>query len=293
MRVFFLAEMPCAFSVNGMYLGIVDGFERSTELTPHDGVFCELRPAGHVPLRFRFDEAFLFDPPDRVRLYFSDQGVAVYCYDFVRDDPSMHILWQERVSGCRLTLYVQGRLQLDIETPDGFRLLSLPWYLEESRPRAAGDFVLLESARGFALIGGDGTIKALSEGRVLECGDPFRAEIDFRDSAGHTAVCTYEKGVLSRCSIRTARPPSRATYALALFESVLIGADPAPLLAPALAEKAELLRDFLGDFREVVLTDEQDTAGLVYERKPRVFDIKKFRVELTDEKISNIVPSDA
>ena len=61
MRVSFLSDLPCAFFVNGIHLGPVDGFERCVELAPHDGVFCEFKAARCVPVRFRFDEAFLFE----------------------------------------------------------------------------------------------------------------------------------------------------------------------------------------------------------------------------------------
>ena len=34
----------------------------------------------------------------------------------------------------------------------------------------------------------------------------------------------------------------------------------------------------------------QDVVGLVYERKPRVFDVRDFCVSLEDGKVSNLTP---
>ena len=82
--------------------------------------------------------------------------------------------------------------------------------------------------------------------------------------------------------------PTAAAFALAFFETLLIGADPAPFLTPALAAKKELLRQFLGRYRAAVLTEKTDVVGLVYARKARIFDVRRFRVTLEDGKIANI-----
>ena len=92
------------------------------------------------------------------------------------------------------------------------------------------------------------------------------------------------------CSIRAAGEPTPATFALALFESALIGADARPFLSDALAEKTSSLKEYLGDFRSVVLTGSPEKVGLVYRRKERVFDVRYYEVELTGGKISNLRP---
>ena len=82
--------------------------------------------------------------------------------------------------------------------------------------------------------------------------------------------------------------PTAAAFAPAFFETLLTGADPAPFLPPALAAKKELLRQFLGRYRAAVLTEKTDVVGLVYARKARIFDVRRFRVTLKDGKIANI-----
>ena len=110
MRVSFLSDLPCAFFVNGIHLGPVDGFERCVELAPHDGVFCEFKAARCVPVRFRFDEAFLFEPPEETELYFCGGAVTVRLRNFVHADPTLRILWKRQVAESTLTLCLQGRL---------------------------------------------------------------------------------------------------------------------------------------------------------------------------------------
>ena len=290
MRVYFLSDIPCAFFVNGMHLGTVDMFERSVELATMDGVFCEFKAPQYAPIRFLFDEDFLFSPPEEAELYFRGGEVAVRLRGFVRADPSLRVVWQKHFSGCLLTLCVQGRVVLNFENERGFLQIPLPFSFEDCRVSPAGNFILLEGKGAFALLGKDGKLSVLTEGRVTERGAVVTAEVPFRDSLSHVARCTYENGRLTGCSILSAREPTDATIALALFESVLAGFDATPYLAPVLASKAGLLREFLGDFRAVVPTQEPCVVGLVYERKPRVFDVRNFRVTLEDGKVSNLTP---
>lgn len=290
MRVVFLAERSSALTVNGVYLGLVDGFERTCEINPEERVFCELRSGGCMPISFFFDGEFLLDPPPQVKLYYFAGGVAVFAGDFLPTDCSLKVLWQTRLNGTLLTLCKQGKLQLNVENENGFRIVELPASLEESEAHALGNDFLIEGESGFALVTREGEISVLSEGRILEKEFALKAEIPFHDSMGHVAICSWENGKLTECKIRTAQEPTEATFALALFESVLIGADFTPFLHDSLAEKADALREFLGAFQSVVLTQERQRVGLVYERKPRIFDVRYFRVELTDGKISNIVP---
>lgn len=290
MRVYFLAEKQCALCVNGAYVGIVDGFERTCELEPDDKIFCELKPGGHLPVSFFFDEDFLLNPPERIRLYFLPDGVAVYASGFLRADNTLEVLFQKRLGGDLLTLYRQGNLQLNLENETGFHLLSLPDSLCDAQAELSGNEYLLEGKSAFAILSRDGKILVSSEGRVTEKGDSVTAEVPFHDSVGHTAVCTWTEGKLTACKIRSSRPPAEDTFALALFESVLVGGDTAPYLHESLAEKAGALKEFLGNFSSVTLTRERDVVGLVYERKPRVYDVRYFRVAIEEDKIKNVTP---
>lgn len=290
MRVVFLAESPCALFVNGVHLGIVDGFERVCELEPKERVFCELKPNGKSPVSFFFDEEFLLSPPPHIKLYYYEGGVAVFAGEFLSADLAMSVLWQKRLDGTLLTLYRQGRLQLNLENDTGFHMAELPDSFEESEAYPLRGGFLIESKTAFALLTHSGEIVTVSEGRVLERERSLKAEVPFHDSRRHVALCEWTDGKLTGCNIRTTQEPTEATFALALFESVLIGADYTAFLHESLLDKADALREFLGAFESVVLTDQPNKAGLVYMRKERVYDVRYFRVEITDSLISNIKP---
>ena len=166
MRIFFCAEQTCAFFVNGMYLGAVDSFERSVEIDPADGVFCELKAPAYAPVRFCLDEDFLFSPPESVELFFFGGAAGVHIKDFVRADPSLRVVWQQRIAGSLLTLCVQGRVLLNLESAQGFFQIPLPFSFEECAVTRAGALFLLESPSAFAVIGEDGAVRVLSDGKI-------------------------------------------------------------------------------------------------------------------------------
>ena len=292
MRILFLAERKCILTLGGMTLGIVDGFERSAELDPEDGVLCTLAPlGGYLPVSFCIDEDFLLSPPPGFALYHLSgrETAALYASGFCRADQSLKVLRQERVNGARLTLFRQGKLFLDISEAGGTHLVSLPDELEGCSFLAQDDGFLLAGETGFALLTRQGETVVLTDGRVLETGGVLRAEVPFRDSRGHTALCEWKEGTLASCKLRAARGPAPATFALALFESVLLGLDASPFLSPGL--DADALAEYLGGFRSVVLTEEEDRVGLVYARRERVFDVRYFTVETEDGRVCNILPS--
>ena len=134
MQVYFLAERECILTLGGMALGIVDGFERSVELDPADGVLCTLAPlGGYLPVSFCIDEDFLIAPPPGIALYHRNgKGCALYASGFCRTDQSLNVLQKAEVNGARLTLFRQGKLFLEIAEEDGMHLCALPDELEKS-----------------------------------------------------------------------------------------------------------------------------------------------------------------
>lgn len=292
MRVYFLADRQCGLYANGAYLGIADGFERFAEAGPSDGILFEYRPCGEfLPLCFRLTEDFLLSPPPQVDLYYTEKGVAVYAHDFLRADQSLRVLFQKRLAGSLVTLTVQGKLLLDLENETGFHLVELPEALLSCDAESVPGGILLVAEGAFALLSRKGEMLLFSEGRMLSRGETIRAEVSFHDSLCHTAVCEWRGAELLSCKISARAEPTEATYALALFESVLIGGDVLPYLDPSLHARAGELKEYLGDFRSVVLTEERDKVGLVYRRRERVYDVRYFRVEQKDGKVSNIKPA--
>lgn len=291
MRVFFLADRPCLLTLGGIHLGVIDGFERSVELNPADGVVCELKPlGGFLPAAFCLDESFLCSPPPPITLYYTEDALALYAEGFLRADQSLKVLSQTRLDGSLLTFTLQGKVQLRLENQTGFHLIDLPDAFETCTAERTREGFLLRGKDAFALLSEGGDILLLSEGTVLSSDGPLRAEVPFHDSLLHTALCEWDNGKLVSCSIRARFEPTETTFALALFESALIGADLTPYLADDLLPKAHSLKRYLGDYRSVVLTDEIGKVGLVYPRRERVFDVRYFRVETREGKITNIKP---
>lgn len=274
--------------LGGIALGTVDLFERTCEIDPADEIFCEIKASGYTTVSFVFNEEFLLNPPPQVRLYFTQGAVALYACDFVRADPSMRVVCQERFADCRLTLFLQGRLQLELSRGASLSLLTLPDYLETGKIFRTGRDFLVESDEGFALVSESGKLITASRGKVIEKSGRLIAELPMGDSMGHTAVCSYINGAMSECKIRTRYEPNEATFALALFESALIGAEITPFLSENLLAKAGALKEFLGNYVSVVLSDIPTRVGLVYPRKERVFDVRYFVVSVEQGKITNI-----
>lgn len=291
MRVFFLSETLCGLTVGGIYLGLVDGFERSAEIEPKNGLFCELNPAGEfLPVSFHLNDDFLHDPPPQIDLYYTERGVALYAHGFLPADQTLKVLWQERLGGAVLTLMRQGTLQLALDDEKGFRLVELPDRLSGCRPSVRREGFLLTAENALALLSREGELLICTEGKLLSAEETIKAEVPFHDALGHTALCEWRDGKPVAYTIRARGKPTAATLALALFESVLIGADARPFLAENLAKKADALKEYLGDYRSVVLTDLPEKAGLVYQRKRGVYEVRYFAVETSDGKISNIKP---
>lgn len=290
MRVFFLSEEPCALFAGGAYLGVVDGFERSAELDPADCLFLEFIPnSRYLPVRFVFDENFLIDPPEQIELYFLENAVCIRAAGFVRADQSLTVLFQQRFQSAMLTLTLQGKLQLFFSGKTS-KLIDLPNCLSDCKAEETAFGYLLRSENAFALISFTGELLLASEGKVISKEKTLVAEVPFHDCLQHTALCEWKDGVLVSCKIRSSLPPTQATLALALFESLLIGADCVPFLTEEMREKAEFLREFLGDFCSVALCEKPDKIGLVYKRRERIFSVRYFRVETEGEKIKNILP---
>ena len=291
MKVYFLSERLSALTLNGVYLGMIDGFERSVELNPDDKIYAEIAPAGCMPLRFCIDQDFLFSPPPHIRLYYSDSSVAVYAFGFLHEDQSLKVLLEEQLGTAHFTLYRQGEVHLRYEH-GRTHVVQLDDRFEKCEIREINDGYLLTGEGAFMLLGRNGKVLVRSEGEVVEAGESLKAEIPFHDSMGHTGVSEWKGGELISSSIRAKRAPTETTFALALFECVNLGVDPSPYLHENIRHQADSLKEFLGDYRSVVLTDSPQRVGLVYERKERVYDVRYFTVTLEDGKIANITPEE-
>ena len=81
-------------------------------------------------------------------------------------------------------------------------------------------------------------------------------------------------------------PPSLIGYAF--FESVLIGADFKQFLCEELRKKADILTGFLGEFKHVLPTEKDNTCLLIYQKNDRLFQGKRFIVEIENGLITDL-----
>ena len=314
MRIHFSAEKPCSLRLGGILVGSAGEAEKFADIDG-DSVLAEFLPDdGNLqPLAFRICDSFFAGPPACADVYRYDCGADIFAR-FSPRDTSMRVLAQERPGDALMTVFSEGKPQLSLEVSGGFGLFCLP---------EADEYAL-----GRQNIGGEQFYSAVCSRREKQtlclfngeprevfrdavtgfaCGEKLRVNFAFEDIAGHTAerVFRSENGDLTEESY-TVRPREgfspetlhERLLPFAFFQEILAGGDPEPYLAPSLAEKKQLLKEYLGDFCGVYLPKEifylvhgkKNAAGLIYRRAENAFDVKFFGAEMRDGKITNIAP---
>ena len=297
MKIYFLSSMPCALFLNGAYFGLTDLFERFLDVQPKDGIFAEFIPENALPIRFFITENLRFSPPDGCEVYLLKDGIAVYAKDFPPKDVTLQVLSQVRKNGLLATLFKQGRLQLSVEENGELFLANLPVDCAPSGIEIYRSLILLRETERLTVF--NSRAELLLCEKIINCqidGDEITALLPLSDRLGRVAECTWkiENGSLTRTRFtvkqrQTDDGTPEGLIAYAFFESVLIGAPFEQFLNGDLQEKAAELGEFLGDFIAVTLTDKENEIGLVYEKTPRIFELRYFRVEIKNGQICDIV----
>ncbi|MBO5240953.1 MAG: hypothetical protein J6B56_06015 [Clostridia bacterium] len=302
MKIYFLSSRPCALTLNDAYFGLTDHFERFAELSLKDNVFVRFTPENAQPIGFFLNEAVRHSPPAGCEVYLLSNAIAIYARDFPPSDLSLKILCQKHLEKSTLTLFYQGALQLSIETEEGFFVSTLPPSFERSELFYESGLFFLKAPDALAIYTKTGE-RVLLENYIsmdIKSGE-LHARLPLSDSLGRIADCVWtldENGVTQiKCALSQARTisgehdPARLQAELlpfAFFESVLVGADYASLLSNDLAPQAERLKEYLGDFKAVTLTDDPNVCGLVYAKGERLFEVKPFTVTLQNGKIADV-----
>lgn len=311
MKVYFLSSKPCILTLNGAYFGLTDSFERFAELSPKDNIFAQFTPEDGLPIKFFVNENMRFHPPERCEVYLLRDGIAVFARDFPPADMTLKAITQEREGKTLVTVFRQGGVQISIESPDGFFISPLPPSFEECRLQFYENFVLLSSPTQIALFNTKGKRLLLESVKEfsLENG-VLTATLPLSDRLNRTAHCAWE---LSNGNIRqTAFSINQQTrislpfggerveeipasenirdeiLPYAFFESVLIGADYENLLCDELKNKAGALKEFLGEYESVVLTEKPNVCGLVRKKAERLFEVDEYFVEIKEGKITDV-----
>ncbi len=295
MKVCFLSSQPCQLTLNGVYFGITDRFERSAEVSLSDGIFLCFTPENALPISFRLTENIRFAPPTGCEVYLLRDKIVLYAKDFPPSDFTLRIHAQKRFDNCVATLFTQGKTQLSIDGPQGFFNAYLPPISDDCELRQINGCILVADKTRLCLFSEDGrlllceqTLSFTIENEVLT------ARLPLNDSGCRYADCAWEikdgacRQIAFSISDSLSPFPHEDLLVYAFFESVLIGANFEDFLSDALRQQKEKLRAFLGDFVSVAPTETPNECVLLRKKAEGVFEGAYFRAEVTDGKISDV-----
>ena len=151
MKIYFLSSRPCALTLNGVFFGITDRFERSTEVCPSDKIYAQFSPEGALPIGFFITETLFHTPPDGCEVYLLRDGIAVYAKDFPPVDFTLRPVAQTREGESLATVFWQGNLQLSVESPTEFFTATLPHDFASCKIIFHGEYILLEGKEMLAV----------------------------------------------------------------------------------------------------------------------------------------------
>ena len=298
MKVYFLSSEPCALTLNDIYYGITDKFERFIEVSLTDNIYARFSPQGKQSIGFFINEHLRFCPPDGCNVYLFKDGIAIYAWDFLFSDPTMQIIAQERHKDTLYTLFVQGRVQLSIQTQENFFISYLPPSFLNSILHFYNDLCLLEGQNTLAIYTKMG--KCLLQERFIDYhveNNQLNATLPLLDSQNRVLDCVWnlDKDTCTRAQftirfLKEKNDPSVPTSLLAysFFESLLLGADCSQMLSDELKNRLPDIQAFLGEYHEVLLTDDETVCGLVIKKAERLFDVRYVGVDIKNGKIIDV-----
>ncbi len=289
-------------SLNGVFYGVTDSFERFAEINLSDRVFAKFSPEGGLPVGFFITEEILTAPPDGCEVYLLKDGLAVRACDFAPLDYTLRPIAQQRFDDTLVSVFQQGRIQCTLQSPDGFFTSTLPPAFAVCALSKHGDLFFVEGEKHLAVYTREGKCVLLEEILSFSATETeLNATLPLSDALGRVADCSWnlEKTGCRRTkfTLRQARARDGENgeekirdelLPYAFFECVLLGAEYADLLSEDLRAKADGVRSFLGDFIGVALTATPNECGLIREKAPRLFEVSYFTVKTENGKIVDI-----
>ena len=302
MKIYFLSSTPCELTLNGVFFGVTDSFERFAEVILSDGIFAKFTPQNGLPIGVFLNEQLLSAPPLGVEVYLLKDGVALFAKDFPPSDFTLRPICQERFGDILVTLFSQGSLYLSVQMPDNFFVTPLPPSFATCKLALHDGLLFAEGDHMLAVYTKKGECVFFEKVLAYEVHEKeLNATLPLFDSLGRVAECSF---VLSETGCqRTSFTLKQARtltgdvdknmieaelLAYAFFESVLLGADYAQFLADELLPKKEELVDFLGDFVSVTPTKDPFCCGLVRKKAERLFEVIYYTIERKNNKIIDI-----
>jgi hypothetical protein len=289
-------------SLNGVFFGVTDDFERSAEVNLSDRIFVKFTPEGAMPLGFFLTEDTLSTPPLGCEVYLLRDGAAIYARTFTPVDFTLRPIAQQRFDDTLVSVFQQGHIQVSIQSPDGFFTSTLPPSFSVCTLSMHAGLVFIEGQNHLAVYTKTGNCVLLEE--IVDFSvtqNQLNATLPLSNCLGRVAECRWalhENGCdRTHFTLRQAHTLSGETdevkiaeelLPFAFFESVLLGGNYAEFLADGLAEQADKIAAFLGDFRGVCLTNDPSTCGLIREKATNVFEVSYFTVTIENGKIINV-----
>lgn len=301
MKVYFLSAQTCALTVNGAYFGITDSFEKFATVSLKDKLCVCFTPQNALPLCFFLTEDILFTPPDGCDVYLCGDAIAIYAHTFPARDNRLKIITQNTCENLVVTVFQQGEVQATFQMVDNVMIAYLPPSFTTCNVTFWGDFCLLQSPKRLHIYTKQGECvfqERASSFRIDN--DILHVTLPVSDALGFVAETQWQaqENTLARVqyTLKQIRPAAlqgdmkTAMLAYAFFESVRIGADLLPMLSEEMQAEQDSLRNYLGDFLSVVLTDKTDVCGLVYQKAERLYQVRYFQITITNEKITDVSP---
>jgi len=310
MRVYFLSSRTAGLRLDGVYAGLIDGFERFFDMDENANVLAEVVPDGNAqPLNFFINDGFFKNPPDFCDVYLTGGDAVISIARYKSKDDGIKVVAQAKFGGGLATLIMNGGspcLIVEGKTTESYTLA-----------REFANARLIESAIGgypVLIAEGDKCLTVISEsGKQVfynpceswEVGQKLTITVAFNTCAGCKARCTFvydgNNMTLEESRTEETRTPPPDVLHFAFFESVLTRADCAKYLCDELKERAHEFQSFLGDFVDVnippekfyaehpeIRPPEKYAAGLTFPLARNLFAIKYFVAETKDGLITNV-----
>lgn len=303
MRLYFLSCERAALKLNGIYMGVIDSFERRIDWDEKT-LFAEMIPDGNAQsVNFFIDEGLFSCPPDYLDIYDLNGEKLIYVRKYAKKSAKMKLIWQTRFEGNLITLFEQNGVFLSVE--NGQTEL-----YEMDDKFAKSEYSLWDICGATAfLITCEGCLCIISRGGKrafynavdsYALGESLKICVDFKTCTLCRAECEYSYDgyefalISSKVTERKAVPQEIMHFAF--FESLLIGAGAEKYLCPDMAEKLGEIKAFLGGYMGVCVPTESfylshgdiSVAGLIYPVKAHRFSVKYYGVEKENGLISNI-----
>ena len=302
MKIYFLSSQPCMLSLNGVFYGVTDRFERFADVSLQDKVFAKFTPEGKLPLGFFLSEELLTAPPAGCEVYLLRDGIALFAKDFPPIDFTLRPIVQQRFDDTLVSVYQQGSVQVSIQSPFGFFNAYLPPAFSVSSLSKRGNFYLIEGQNHLAVFTRKGECVLLEEILTFSTTETeLNATLPLSDALGRVADCVWKfdgdallrtQFTLRQDRASNGEQEENTIHAELLpylfFQRVQWGENYAELLSDDLQPNAKGIVQFLGEFKGITVTHSPYIYGLIREKAPRLFEVAYYTVTVKDGKITDI-----